>query len=226
LSALTTEVHANYVLISDIDSYIEAYITSTPTDTHFSRFMIPYTAVPYFGVVTGFFDITGAGLGDWEKIYLCNGENNTPDLRGKVLVGANIMGQGPYNYDASNPAFGNPNYDQGQAFGENNSRLTSMDQVPSHNHPNTLTINDPGHVHYGHVLTGSCDWESGGGCSGDNATSVSGYTFPMPTGLRGNGNDAITPNVIVSIAPVGKTPSDPFSIIQPVYGTRFIIYIP
>ena len=50
--------------------------------------MVPYTVVEYYGPLT-YFDNTGAGQGDWDRIFLCNGLNGTPDKRGRVAVGLN-----------------------------------------------------------------------------------------------------------------------------------------
>ena len=88
LAALALDVDTNYVKLADLNSLIAAYIASTSTSgvQYYTR-MVPYTVVEYYGSLTGNFDVTGAGLNDWDKIYLCNGLNGTPDKRGRVPVG-------------------------------------------------------------------------------------------------------------------------------------------
>ena len=70
-----------------INDYIEAYLASIGISTNYYNRMVPYVVETYYGSITGF-GITGAGSGVWQKIYLCNGQNNTP----------NLTPAGPYNY--------------------------------------------------------------------------------------------------------------------------------
>ena len=85
LTSFIEYVANTYVAISDINSYIESYIQSDPSASLISNRMVPYAVTAYFGTLSNF-DGGGAGLGDWANIYLCNGNNATPDLRGRVLV--------------------------------------------------------------------------------------------------------------------------------------------
>ncbi len=227
---LTAELETNYVLISDIDSYISSYITSLPGTSLYSNKMIPYSAVPFFAppaFLTGKFDITGAGVGDWVKIYLCNGQNGTPDLRGRVLVGATSMGSTAYNSAVDPGLPGNPTYNQGSLFGANQIALTSPNQLPVHTHSTTVIITDPGHKH------GSLDYgfqanaaDCGGDC--DSIPENTGPTYvdttSSTTGLKGNGNDPINPNVTVTVGSTGS--AAPHANVQPGYGTNYIIFIP
>jgi microcystin-dependent protein len=111
--------------------------------------MIPYTVVEYYGSLS-YFDATGAGLGDWEKIYLCNGLNGTPDKRGRVPVGAIQLVPGGALSSVVNPAVaGNPNYAVGDAiFGANTITLSAA-QIPAHTHVATtaVTVTDT-HRHF------------------------------------------------------------------------------
>ena len=59
---------------------------------------------------------------------LCDGNNNTPDLRDKFVVGAG---------SAYSPS----------STGGSSSVTLSESQLPSHNHSATSTVNDPGHHH-------------------------------------------------------------------------------
>ena len=100
--------------------------------------------MPYFGDLANF-DNTGKGLasGGMTNMFLCNGLNGTPDLRGLTLVGAvrNVPG-GSLNpiVDPSNPD--NPNWALGDIAGEAK-HLTTITEMPSHIH----ALTDPGHVH-------------------------------------------------------------------------------
>ena len=60
---------------------------------------------------------------------LCDGNNNTPDLRSKFVVGA-----------------GNPDYTPGSTGGTDSVTL-SESQLPSHNHSASSSVSDPGHAH-------------------------------------------------------------------------------
>lgn len=145
LTALALDVDTNYVKIADFGDLVDAYLTGLPTSTKYYNKMIPYTIVEYYGSLTNF-DGTGAGIGDWEQIYLCNGQNNTPDKRGRVSVGA-VSGVPGGTLDAAvNPASSpfNPNYTLGAKTGTNSITLTS-NEIPSHTH--TATVTDPGHKH-------------------------------------------------------------------------------
>ncbi len=120
--------------------------------------MVPYAVVEYYGPLTGNFDATGAGLGDWEKIYLCNGNNGTPDKRGRVPVGATTgMGGGALNPAVDPAVAGNPAYALLGTAGSNTVTL-SPTQIPAHSHSATATVVD-NHYHFvaASDSTGSCD---------------------------------------------------------------------
>lgn len=77
------------------------------------------------------FDGTGKGFGELTGWALCNGNNSTPDLRGKFVVG----------YDP-----GDTDYDTiGETGGEKEHQLTE-DELPEHSHTG-LTDNDGAHSH-------------------------------------------------------------------------------
>jgi microcystin-dependent protein len=144
LAALALDVDTNYVKIADLNDLIQAYLDSIASSTQYYTKMVPYTAVEYYGSLS-YFDATGAGLGDWEKIYLCNGQNGTPDKRGRVPVGAIQLVPGGALNAAVNPATpGNPNYAVGDVAGANTITLDAT-QIPSHTHGATVTDN---HYHF------------------------------------------------------------------------------
>jgi len=223
LSALTIDVNTNYVKISDLNTLIQAYLNSISGGTQQYLKMIPYTAVEYYGPLTNF-DGTGAGINSlgWNKIYLCNGNNGTPDKRGRVGVGAIVtpgVTAGPLN-PSVDPAFaGNPNYAIGDTTGANSVTLLAS-QMPSHTHTATasaISIVDEhgGHFHYsGHTPQ---QW-GGSGTIGitdelanyKTSTSLTGITVETTVGVTNaaTGGGAAHPNI------------------QPVIATYYIMYIP
>ena len=54
--------------------------------------MVPFTAIPYYGSISSYptpsdgFSSTGVGSGYWINVYICNGNNDTPDLTGEPGV--------------------------------------------------------------------------------------------------------------------------------------------
>jgi len=152
LTALSLNVASNYVAVADINTYIATYLASIPSANKAYNNMVPFVAVEYYGPLANYpnpgdaLSITGQGTGFWEKVYLCNGLNSTPDKRGRVAVGAiSGVGGGPLSSDV-NPATSpfNPNYGNGTLAGSNAVALTAS-QIPAHTH--VLSIVDPGHVH-------------------------------------------------------------------------------
>lgn len=146
LCAFIINVETNYVLLADLDTLIANYLANLPSSTLVSQKMVPYVCYEYYGSLTQF-DSTGKGIGDWDKIYLCNGLNGTPDRRGVVAVGAiaSVPG-GPLN-SAVNPASSpfNPNYAfAGPIIGTNGIVLNTT-QLPAHTH--TATVTPASHDH-------------------------------------------------------------------------------
>jgi microcystin-dependent protein len=221
LDALALDLDTNYVKLSDLNSLIQAYLDSlAPASQNYTK-MIPYTAVEYYGPLS-YFDITGAGIlaDGFDKIYLCNGLNGTPDKRGRVPVGA-IVGVGGGALDAAvNPAnVGNPNYALGDGGGANTVTLNST-QIPAHSHP--IVITDPGHVH----APGSSIFR------GNRTTDDSGGTQCVATQLS-NSDPALTGPQYTASATTGITASISntggglgHANIQPVRACYYIMYIP
>jgi microcystin-dependent protein len=234
LAALALDVDTNYVKLADLNSLIAAYIASTTVSStkHFTK-MVPYTVIEYYGALTGNFDVTGAGIvgTDWEKIYLCNGLNGTPDKRGRVGVGAIVgVGGGPMNpvVDPATPT--NPNYALNGTAGANTVTLNTS-QIPSHTH--VASVTDPGHRHF--IL------------ANDNAAPITFTTGPTPTApassfanLDGNysyrtGTSALADATIgrssssatgVTVTNANAGSGGAHSNIQPVLACYYIMYIP
>jgi microcystin-dependent protein len=232
LTALALNVSTNYVSVDDIDAYIQAYIDSTGSSTLVSNKMVPYSVLPYFGPLSNF-DGSGAGINNWVKIYLCNGQNGTPDLRGRTLVGTTtgmFGGTLAAAVDFNIPGSGNPNYTLGSVVGANQVTL-DVTQIPSHTHLATTlsTISPNPHSH----LTASDGTAiplntndpidsgySSGGILGYSLKSASGTTANLG---KTNSVD-LTVDVDVSNAVTGGGIGH--TNIQPSIGSYFIIYIP
>lgn len=194
LNALALNVSTNYVKLADLNSLIAAYIASVGTTTKFYNRMVPYTVVEFYGDPAGKFDVSGAGLGDWEKIYLCNGNNGTPDKRGRVPVGATTgMGGGTMNPAVDPAVSGNPAYTLLGTQGANMITLSPA-QIPAHSHTATATVNDPGHKHTYNDVSGTL-YERGEIGSEflkfaettDTSTSTTGITVSVAVGSTGGG---------------------------------------
>ncbi len=224
---LLIDLPNTYVAIADIDTLIQNYLNSQNFLSLAKDRMIPYAPIPYFGPLSNYpasgdsFSISGVGSGYWDKVYLCNGLNSTPDLRGRTLVGATTgMGGGTFN-SAVNPAIsGNPNYALNTLVGLNQVVLTTPN-LPSHTHTATVTINDPGHTH---TVIGSNN-DNGDIGSYFITTGIDNYgnatITSNVTGLKGTG---VGQNVFVSNASTGD--NAPHLNIQPSIGCYYIMYIP
>jgi len=145
-----------FVTRSEFCTLLAQCTSQTPTTVLASDKMLPYAVIPYYGpinypTVNDTFDDTGAGTGYWARVFMCNGQNNTPDLRGMVLVGATNTPSTnlPLPIQTRPGVNGNPVYDYGLTPGANTVRL-ELPQIPAHNHVGsyaTSTVNDPGHTH-------------------------------------------------------------------------------
>jgi microcystin-dependent protein len=179
--------------------------------------MIPYVAVPYFNPDLSNFDATGAGIGNWVKIYLCNGANpGVPDLRGRVLVGTTTGMNGGTLNAAVDPAVpGNPAYSLGTTTGLNQVTLGPT-QIPSHTHTitNVVSVTDPGHTHNLKVNTNA----AGSGNPAFEAASTQG-NFATDSAQTG-----VTVNVASTASSFGG--GLPHQNNQPATGCYYIIYIP
>lgn len=213
LISLSTNLAANYVSVSNIDSYIAAYLTSQGASTLIKNKMVPYVAMEYYGPLS-YFDSSGAGIGDWVDIYLCNGNNGTPDRRGRVAVGATTgMGGGAMSSIVDPAVSGNPNYSLLSLFGNNTVTLTT-NQIPAHNHSATF-VGAP----HSHPLTAPYyTRQSGGGVN--NALSITGNTEAAAINVTGFSVAEGT----VTVNNAGG--SEGHSNIQPSIGCYYIIYLP
>lgn len=199
-------IPSTYVKISDLETLVKQIVNNIGNNpgTVVAAKLSPFIAYEYYGPLSNF-NAQGIGIAalGYDKIYLCNGQNGTPDKRGRVAVGAirNVPGGA---LDAAvdplvNPL--NPNWAAGDKAGVNFHTLT-IAEIPAHNHP----ITDPGHSHvYGGVIP------DGRGADGDKAaTRATLSTQGAFTGITVNNNGG----------------GQPHTNIQPTIAANYIMYIP
>lgn len=224
LEALALDLDTNYVKLADLNTLIQAYLDSLAPTQNYTK-MVPYTAVEYYGPL-GYFDITGAGIAadGFDKIYLCNGLNGTPDKRGRVPVGA-IVGVGGGALDAAvDPIYsGNPNYALGDGGGANSVTLNST-QIPAHSHP--VTITDPGHyTTIKTAVSNVAEWDYNSTRDGNPITRIENIAGNMV------GSEQIATTTTKAYTGVSASVSNTggglsHANIQPVRACYYIMYIP
>lgn len=221
-NAFVLDVQTNYVKKSELCALVAA-CTPAPSPIAYKDRMIPYTVVEYYGSLANF-DLTGAGIpaNGFDKIYLCNGNNGTPDKRGRIPVGAiqSVPG-GPLNPAVDPTIAGNPNYALNTTTGANTVTLSPA-QIPAHTHAAsvTTTVTDPGHSHTIAYNSGQAD-QNEPGATGDlmdmsGTKSSSAVTNTATTG--------ITIATAVTNASTGGGQSH--NNIPPVLACYYIMYIP
>lgn len=228
LTALILNVNTNYVKQSEINQYIANYLaTLAPANKAYTK-MVPYVAMPYFGQLSNYpatgdaLSLTGAGVGYWEKVYLCNGlSSGVPDLRGRAPVGTTDGTMGGSTMDSnvnpSNPF--NPSYSLGGKQGSNSVTLTTA-QIPAHNHSAAnsatgITRTITGTSSQSEAPNGSPVYPT------FNSTQGLGTGFTNPSGLNVTLTD---PTHTHTISDTGG--GQPHSNNQPMMGAYYIIYIP
>jgi microcystin-dependent protein len=180
--------------------------------------MIPYTVVAYFGPLSNF-DASGIGITSlgFEKIYICNGSNGTPDLRGRVVVGAIQSVPGGTLDAAVDPAVSpsNPNWALNAKNGSNSETL-NVNQMPSHVHG----VSDPGHTHHILGIMGGDNSDNNNQdrfAGGDKPNDQTGFHFT-------NRGACVSTTANVSILANGG--GQPHNNIQPSLAGYYIMYIP
>lgn len=204
-------------------------VFSTVSSTKHYKKMVPYTVVEYYGSVSNF-NSTGAGQGDWEQIYLCNGSNGTPDKRGVVGIGVTDgTMKGGTLPSLTNPATaGNPTYTLGATQGANTVTLTTG-QMPSHNHAgSSASSTTSDHFHYiaspgGSATLTNSNYASQGYSTGGNlGYSLVGTNTPATIGKTSNASATTTTTVTLAAQGGGEAHSN----VQPGLGCYYIMYIP
>lgn len=236
LTAFITTVTTNYVQLANLNTLIQQYINSPsytpPPTTYYKDKMVPYVAYEYYAPsLAGQFDGTGAGIGVWSRVFLCNGNNGTPDKRGRVAAGTTdgtmLGGALP---SAVNPATpGNPNYTL-QGIAGANSVILSATQIPAHTHAATAISTSNPHSHFianigpqAGDLTASLPLDNFND-SGDNTYK---YNLKQTQGTASIGptnSQTVIVNTSVAIAETGGGLAHPN--VQPTIGAYYIMYIP
>lgn len=143
---------------------------------------------------------------------LCDGNNSTPDLRGRFVVGAG----GAYSVGAT---------------GGNTSVALSESNIPSHTHSATFTgsalpahshsLNDPGHTHSYQAFTGGSWGHSSGATTNDAVTNKT--VGSSTTGITIASASAGTPSGTVAVSYTGSGAS--FDIRNPYYALCYIMKV-
>ena len=225
-----------------LDAYIENYLnTHNASTTLQSNKMVPYVAYEFYGSLSGKFDANGVGLvgSDWENIYICNGQNGTPDKRGRVAVGATDS-PGPAIVDpVTNPAIpGNPIYSAATPGGwtEYGSNLVVLNstQVPNHSHGTVVNVTGSPHFHY----VFNTDAPGGAGAPGVTSTNYATVNHETDDNLSYRIKGTATSPTLAKTSDVTSTPGVTVSVdstsgggnghsnIQPVIAAFYIMYIP
>lgn len=244
-SAFVLSVQTNYINVSNIDSYIEAYINNNTPDTAANR-MIPMSPVAYYGPLSNYpasgdsFDSSGVGHGYWNKVYICNGSSNpsAPDMRGRIPVGAVSGVPGGTLPTPVNPTSSplNPNYSVGSTAGANGITL-QIGELPPHNHPGSIAtsvVTDPGHAHFLSAVSGQTSkpvlspanyMATIANYGNDGNYILGGVTTPLPTvGLTSTIITGVTVATALVISDQGG--GQAHSNVQPSFAVNWIIYIP
>jgi microcystin-dependent protein len=230
LGAVILDLATNYYTKTQVIALIENYVP--PGGNLVKNKMIPYVAVPFFSTDLSMFDVSGAGIGDWIDIYLCNGSSHpqAPDIRGRVLVGVTTgVPGGPMDSNVV-PNMGtggfNPSYTLNTIYG-NNSVTLGVTQMPTHTH--IIDIIDPDHNHFvAAVQGGTLTYPA------NAANPITAYADYGNTGSYRFSSSSLSPTVgPTSSSPTGITATAqdagsglPHSNIQPVLACNYIIYIP
>ncbi len=207
-------IPSTYVKQSDLNTLVTTIVNNINTSTsgtvyQYRSGMIPKVAYEYYGDLTNF-SSSGIGIASlgFEKVYLCNGQNGTPDKRGRVAVGAvrNVPG-GSLDpaVDPAIPANLNTNYAVGEKFGKSY-HILGVPEIPSHSH----LVNDSGHGHNYTVPN-----TDGGRCSGGDCDKPSGTDETKITQVSLTG---------ITIASTGG--NQPHENRQPSIAAYYIMYIP
>ena len=214
-----------FVTKSEFCSLLAQCTSQTPTTVLASDKMLPYAVIPYYGpivypTVNDTFDNTGAGTGYWANVYMCNGQNNTPDLRGRVLVGATDTPSTNLPIPVqTRPGYqGNPVYDYGLTPGANTVRL-ELPQIPAHSHTNSATTNILPNPHTHPISPSATQTGQNIGSSGSGAIATSEVNNTLTAGAT-----SLTATTTVTIGNAGQDGFHPN--VQPGFALYYIQYRP
>ena len=222
---LVAALPSTYVTLNTLNTLIQDYLDSISTSSLISNKMIPYVVYPYFAEPGANFSGDGTGLGNWAKVYLCNGLNSTPDLRGRVIVGATNMGGVTTDAPVA-PGGDNPTYTLNSTSGANGITLSTA-EMPIHTHANSVSATQIAHSHFT-AVQGATNIEISAATAikKDNSVTANydlrGTEGTANVGLTSSATPAIT--VTMNNGSIGGNESH--NNIQPVRALNYIIYIP
>jgi microcystin-dependent protein len=90
--------------------------------------------------IDNWFNLLGVGLGEYRGWFLCDGRNGTPDLRGRFVVGRDVMNS-------------QSNYVNMGSKGGNEFITLTKNQMPTHSHGVNLNTNSNGAHSHSYVDT-------------------------------------------------------------------------
>ena len=248
-SALVSQLNATNVTSLNVNTYISNYLASQPSTNSASARMVPYCPIAYYGPLSGYptatdsLSLTGQGTGYWAKVYLCNGLNGTPDLRGRAVVGTTVMGNNAFpsqtNPCGSCTTCSNPLYELGDVEGSNCITLTTP-QLPNHTHT-ASTASAGSHNHYMVVAASQTTDNANSLYDGTNpgrkdlgltsrayGAGNNDYAYELTTSPgtvnAGRTNDSGVHTHPVTVNPTGS--GDAHLNIQPVIALHYIMYKP
>lgn len=214
-----------YVKVGDLDTLIGDYLQRQQTSDKYYTKMVPYVAMEFYPIpgILNNFDDTGAGISGtiWEKIYLCNGLNGTPDKRGVVAVGVTdgTMKGNPMNPAVNPSSPGNPTYTYNGGIVGNNTIQLTRNNMPSHTHTASATSTVAPNPH-NHGVTGSAGDGYPDG-AGDRTTAGNPDSYVRQTKTE---NIDLAVTTTVTVQPDGG--NQPHNNYQPGIGCYYIMYIP
>ena len=185
--------------------------------------LAPYVAYEYYGTLSNF-DSGGKGIAEkgYDKVYICNGLNGTPDKRGRVAIGANVGVPGGALDAAVNP-INNPLY----SFSAN-TKLGEFQHVltPNENASHTHSANEQSHSHFTFVnldgdtgdVSATTQPNRAAGLGGNSSYNVKGSTGAATVGKT----SSTTPTITVNSSGLGT----PHNNTQPSIGAYYYMYIP
>lgn len=220
INETVSTLSSTYVKLSDLTNLVTQIVNNIiggGSTSQQNTKMVPFAAYEYYGPLSNF-DNTGKGITatGFDKVYLCNGANGTPDRRGRVAVGAirNVPGGtlDPAVDPGVNP--NNPNWGLNDKAGENFHLLTVAELAAT-----TPDMIDPGHSHP--ILCSNHNDTTRG--SGGGLSTIS-LGVDNLTPKLANGTIAQTATTGITFNPVGG--NQPHNNIQPSIAANFIMYIP
>lgn len=222
LSATAALFPSTYVQTSDLTGLVTTIVNNIITAANSSNGvaqqntkMVPKIAYEYYGSLSNF-DAGGIGITSlgFQKVYICNGANGTPDKRGRVAVGAVKNVPGGALDAAVDPAVdpNNPNWNLLDKAGENFHKLT-INEIPAHIH----SVTDPGHTHNA-VFTDYINISDSG--AGTNVPTLG------TNGAPAISKPSIVANKMTGITIVSTGGGQGHITYQPSIAANYIMYIP